>query len=196
MRQAYLSDSNLNTFIGQRANGSLYYNEDWLALISRLYGYTFMPLITRDAAGQITGFLPLFSMQSPLTGRRLVSLPFSDYCPLLAKDEESANELIDQAIQLAQKLKVRYLELRTGVNDVASKRNDLTEANLYVRWLIALAGDANAIWEGLRKPVQRRIKRSRRLGVRVHIAQHREEMEHYYKLHLLTRSKKHGMPPQ
>ncbi len=95
MRQAYLSDSILNTFLGQRAKGSLYYNEAWLALISKLYGYTFMPLITRDAAGQITGFLPLFSMQSSLTGRRLVSLPFSDYCPLLAKDEESANELID-----------------------------------------------------------------------------------------------------
>ena len=109
MRQAYLSDSSLNTFLEQRAEASLYYHEAWLALINKLYGYTFMPLTTRDAADQITGFLPLFSMQSPLTWRRLVSLPFSDYCPLLAKDEASANELLDQAIQLAYHQKVLYL---------------------------------------------------------------------------------------
>ncbi len=191
-----LVDAPISTLIEQQVKDSFFCNQAWLDLITKLYGYSPVLLTTTNTAGQLTGLLPLCYMRSPLTGRRLVSLPFSDYCPLFAEDEVSANELIDQAIQLAQKLKVRYLELRTGLNDVASKRLDLTEANLYVRWLIALAGDANAIWEGLRKPVQNRIKRSRRLGVRVHIAQHREEMEHYYQLHLLTRSKKHGMPPQ
>ncbi len=196
MRQTYLSDSILNTFLGQRAKGSLYYNEAWLALISKLYGYTFMPLITRDAAGQITGFLPVFSMQSPLTGRRLVSLPFSDYCPLLAKDEESANELIDQAIQLAHHQKVLYLELRAGTNEVISKRSDLVESNLYVRWLLPLHPDPATIWPKIKKPVQHQVKKSQKLGVQVRVAQQREDVAQYYRLHLETRTKKHGMPAQ
>src|SRR5207248_1533591 len=141
-------------------------------------------------------YLPLCSMQSQLIGLRLVALPFSDECPLLARDEQSANELIDQAISLAQQEKARYLELRTGVNNVLAKRTDLREGNLYVQWLLSLNSDLDVLWSALRKPVQRQIKKSQKLGVEVYIAQRREEVEHYYRLHLLTRCKKHGMPSQ
>src|SRR5947209_6859496 len=196
MTQAYLSNSSLNTFLEQRAKGSLYYNEAWLALISKLYGYTFMPLTTRDAAGQITGFLPLFSMQSPLTGRRLVSLPFSDYCPLLATDEASANDLVDQAIALAQAKRVKYLELRTGSNEVLAQRSDLMGGDLYVRWLKPLNPDTQAMWSSLAKSARKMIKKAQKLAVQARLAQQREDIEEYYRLHLLTRSKKHGMPSQ
>ena len=180
----------------QQKKASFYYDQAWLDLITKLYGYTVIPLTTTNAAGQVTGFLPLCSMQSPLIGKRLVSLPFSDHCPLLAEDEHSANELIDQAILLAQKQKVRYLELRAGVNEVMTKRSELVEGNLYVRWLIPLFADPDAVWSELRKPVQHQIKKSRKLGVQVRIAQSREDMAHYYRLHLQTRSKKQGMPTQ
>ncbi len=152
--------------------------------------------LTTNAAGQVTGFLPLCSIQSPLTGKHLISLPFSDYCPLLAVDDASANDLIDQAIHFAQQQKVRYLELRTGISDLLAKRSDLVEGNLYVRWLMPLTADPDAIWSGLRKPIQRQIKKSQKLGVQVRRAQHREEVVHYYRLHLQTRCKKHGMPAQ
>src|SRR5712692_4561523 len=186
----------VNDFVEQQTTESLYYSRAWLDLITKLYGYSMIPLITTDTTGQITGFLPLCSVQSPLTGRRLVALPFSDYCPLLATDDAIASNLIDQAIYLAQQQKVKYLELRTGVNDLLSKHSDLVETNLYVRWLLPLTTDPDALWSGLRKPVQRQIKKSQSLGVQVRIAQSREDMAQYYRLHLQTRSKKHGMPAQ
>src|SRR2546421_1158846 len=108
MIQQSLSDVGLRSFIEKQARDSFYYSQSWLDLITKLYGYTLIPLTSKNAAGQITGFLPLCYMQSPLTGRRLVSLPFSDYCPVLAEDEDSANDLIDQAIRLAQQQKIRY----------------------------------------------------------------------------------------
>src|SRR5229473_3679725 len=98
MTHISLADSSLNNFIEQQPEMTLYYSQAWLDLISRLYGYSVIPLTTTNTAGQIAGFLPLCSMQSPLTGRRLVTLPFSDLCPLLAVDEASANALIDQAV--------------------------------------------------------------------------------------------------
>src|SRR5690348_1092092 len=102
----------------QQLNDTFYYDPAWLDLISSLYRYSLIPLSTTDKEGQIISFLPLCFMQSPLTGKRLVSLPFSDYCPLLALDESGANALIDQAIDLTQQQKARYLELRTGRNDI------------------------------------------------------------------------------
>src|SRR5204863_2167085 len=142
------------------------------------------------------GFLPLCFTQSPLTGRRLVSLPFSDHCPIVAEDERNANELIDQAIRLAQQQKARYLEIRSGTNEVLAKRADMVKGDLYVRWLLPLAADPDAAWSGLRKPIQHQVKKSRKLGVQVRMAERREEVAHYYQLHLQTRSKKQGMPAQ
>src|SRR6266446_4271883 len=191
-----LTDSRLSTFVEQQTEDSLYYSQAWLDLITQLYGYSVIPITTTNTAGQITGFLPLCSMQSLLTGRRLVALPFSDYCPLLAVDEASANALIDQAARLAQQQKVRYLELRTGVNEVLAKRSDLIEGNLYVRWLMPLSTDPDIVWRHLRKPEQHQVKKSHKLGVQVRIAQHRDDVAQYYRLHLQTRCRKHGMPAQ
>ncbi len=196
MTQTFFSDSRWSTFVEQQTKDSFYYSQAWLDLITQLYGYSMIPLTTADTTGQITGFLPLCSMHSLLTGRRLVALPFSDYCPLLAKDDVSANGLISQAIRLAQEQGAKYLELRTGVNSELSKRSDFVEGNLYVRWLMPLTADPDAVWSELRKPVQHQIKKSQKLGVQIRIAQSREEMAHYYRLHLQTRSKKHGMPVQ
>ncbi len=196
MAQSIPLDEGWSAFVQQQTTDSFYYSRAWLDLITELYGYSITPITTTNAAGEITGFLPLCSVQSPLTGRRLVSLPFSDLCPLLAKDEASANMLIDQAVELARKQKVKYLELRTGINEVLAKRLDLVEGNLYVRWLMPLSSNPDTIWAGLRKPVQHQIKKSQKLGVQVLVAQHREEIEHYYCLHFQTRARKHGMPSQ
>jgi FemAB-related protein (PEP-CTERM system-associated) len=196
MLQVSLVDSNLSAFIERQAKDSLYYNQAWLELITQLYGYSLIPLITTNTTGQVTGFLPLCSMHSPLTGRRLVGLPFSDLCPLLAADDASANDLIDQAVQIAQQQKTRYLELRTGSNEVLAKRSDLIEGNLYVRWLTPLDADPDIVWSSLQKTVKQKVRKSQKLGVQVRIAQQREDMAHFYRLHLQTRSKKHGMPTQ
>jgi hypothetical protein len=194
--QITLADSGLSHFVGQHKDSTSSYLQSWFDLIAKLYGYSFIPLTAHNAEGQITGFLPLCYISSRLTGRRLVSLPFSDYCPLLAADESSANDLIDQAVALAKERKVKYLELRTGFHEVLAKRTDLVEEHLYVRWLMPLSSDPDKVWSNLRKPVQHQVKKSRKLGVQVRIAQSREDMGHYYRLHLMTRCKKHGMPAQ
>jgi hypothetical protein len=55
----------------------------------------------------VLGYLPLCFIHSPVTGRRLAALPFSDHCPLLAADEASANDLVDQPILPAQEKKAK-----------------------------------------------------------------------------------------
>jgi FemAB-related protein (PEP-CTERM system-associated) len=185
-----------DTFVQQDIQDAWARDQVWLGLLAKLYNYTAIQLITRNAAGQITGYLPLCAMQSVLTGRRLVSLPFTDEQPLLAVDQASANALIDQAIGLAQQQRARYLELRTGSNEILGQRADLVADDLYARWTLPLTAEADQVWKGLRKPVQHQVKKAQKLGVKVHVAQKREQVEQYYRLHLLTRSKKHGMPAQ
>jgi FemAB-related protein (PEP-CTERM system-associated) len=185
-----------HTLIEERAKNSFYYDQRWLEMLTSFYGYRITRLMTKDQDGQITGFLPLCSVNSVLTGRRLVSLPFSDQCPLLAVDEASANDLIAQALRLARQKKVKYLELRSGANEQLAQHADLMESNLYVNWSIHLSERAEDVWSKLRKPVQHQIKKSQKNGVHIRVAQTREDMLLYFNMHLQTRGKKHGMPVQ
>lgn len=185
-----------HTFLTERASDSFYFDPAWFELITSLYGYTFIPLTTTTSDGRLSGFLPLCYMHSPLTGRRLVSLPFSDHCPLLAEDEASANELVDQAIEQAKSRRARYLELRTGLHDTLSRRSDLVRTDLYGRWLVQLDARPETAWGRLRQQARRKVKKARSEGVQIRLAERRQDMLTYYHLHLLTRSKKHGMPSQ
>jgi len=178
------------------ASMSLSQDDAWLGLIARVYGYSSVVLDTRDATGRVTGRLPLCLMRSPLTGRRLVSLPFTDHAPLHAEDAASAADLIDQAVRLARGERVRYLELRTGPNAALEARGDFAASELYVRWVAELAAGADAVWARIKKPVQTQIKKARKLGVQVRRATERADMLAYYRLHLGTRTRKHGMPAQ
>lgn len=186
-----------STAIAQPLSDALYYRQEWLDLLATLYGYQVHALTCWGPQGEITGFLPLCTLQSAFRGRRLVALPFSDHCPLLAQDDATAQQLIDQAIGLAQQQGgATYLELRTGAHHVLAERADLAAANLYVRWLLALERDPGSVWAGLRKPVQRQIEKARKAGLQVRMAERRADIVDYYRLHLRTRTKKHGMPTQ
>ncbi len=196
MIDTFPSDISWSKPLEEQVRNMFYYDARWLKLLTTFYGYQIIPLTTTDEDGQVTGFLPLCFIKSPLTGRRLVSLPFSDYCPLLAVDEKSATQLVEQALHIAQEKHVKYLELRSGANEVLEKRADFSANDLYVNWVLPLSASAEEAWSALRKPVQHQIKKSQKAGVQVRTAQSREDMDIYYRLHLNTRTKKHGMPAQ
>src|SRR5581483_11815693 len=196
MVQVTSANAQLQDFLAKYASDHFYFNPAWLDLVTSLYGYTPIQLTTTNSSGNLSGFLPLCYMESPLTGRRLVSLPFSDYCPLLAEDEASANQLVDQAIELARQKRVRYLELRAGLNETLDRRDDLAAGSLYARWLVKLAPDSTTAWTQLRPAARRKVKKARSHGVQVRLSESRQDMREYYRLHLLTRTKKHGMPAQ
>jgi CelD/BcsL family acetyltransferase involved in cellulose biosynthesis len=203
--EAVIIDSNLHvpgfaqsleTFIQRYGGDTLYYDPAWIKLITSLYGYQYFPLSAIGSDGHVTGFLPLCYMSSPLTGKRLVSLPFSDCCPLLAEDAGSAGQLIEQALELAKQKQVRYLELRTGHHEALDSRDDLVSTNMYGNWLVKLETNSDIAWKRAHQQARRNVKKARAEGVSVRLAERREEMREYYRLHLLTRTRKHGMPSQ
>jgi FemAB-related protein (PEP-CTERM system-associated) len=64
------------------------------------------------ADGRICGLLPLAHVSSPLFGQFLVSLPYVNTAGVVADQAEVGHRLIDRAVELADALDVRYLELR------------------------------------------------------------------------------------
>jgi len=69
-------------------------------------------LEARRENGAISGLLPLSLVRGPLFGRFLVSLPYVSTCGILSANQTAATALVDKAIDLADALRVKHLELR------------------------------------------------------------------------------------
>jgi serine/alanine adding enzyme len=87
------------------------YDPRWLQVLSNALGHE--PLVLEATTNdRVTGILALAYVRSRIFGRFLVSLPYLNTAGVVASDDATARSLVDRAVQLADELRVRYLELR------------------------------------------------------------------------------------
>jgi FemAB-related protein (PEP-CTERM system-associated) len=114
---------------------------------------------------RVCGFLALAEVSSFLFGRFLVSLPYLNYGGPVADDEETAGALIDQAVQLADRLGVRYLELR---HELAMAHSQLRHSRTdKVQMRLSLPGDDAKLWKELDAKVRNQVRKGEKSGLTV-----------------------------
>ena len=77
-----------------KTGDAFYADERWLDLIQSVYGFRVTRLEARASDGALRGTLPVCALSSPLTGRRVVALPFSDVCALVADDRDAGRRAL------------------------------------------------------------------------------------------------------
>jgi FemAB-related protein (PEP-CTERM system-associated) len=115
---------------------------------------------------QTRGLLSLCYVRSLLFGRFLVSLPYVNYGGVIADDDRIATLLIDDAVQLARDLRVRYLELRHEFHfpHPSLSRRLCDKVNMRR----ALPATADALWSRLDSSVRNQVRKGRKNGLTVH----------------------------
>jgi hypothetical protein len=101
----------LESYVAKRGEMPLSRHPAWLSILERGLKHTAYCLEATEGA-ETRGFLALAFVRSLMFGRFLVSMPYLDYGGPIADDETTAGTLIDRAVELANELDVRYLELR------------------------------------------------------------------------------------
>ena len=86
----------------------------WIQAVERATGQRAVMLVSRDAAGDIAGVLPLTIMKSMLFGKALVSSGFGIAGGILADSDAVALTLAEAAWALANQLGCTTCELRGG----------------------------------------------------------------------------------
>jgi CelD/BcsL family acetyltransferase involved in cellulose biosynthesis len=89
-------------FVAQQAEGSVFHGAAWARVLLETYHYQPRYYVLADASGDILAGVPLLLVNSRLTGRRLVGLPFSDLCPPLVRDGTDASPLLESIRRDAQ----------------------------------------------------------------------------------------------
>lgn len=170
---------------------TLFHHPVWLEVMRRCYGFRPFVLATLDAHGQVTAGLPFAAIRSPLTGARWVSLPYTDYCNPLYRDDASLEQLTDSLVALADEKHTPRLSVRWSLPE----RPAITAYSHFVWHHLPLDGDTVQQGKRLDKMHRQNIRAARRNGVQIEQGTDFEQIEQFYQLQLVTRHRK-GLPAQ
>jgi hypothetical protein len=169
---------------------SFFHTSFWARVLCDSYDYR-PHYLTRIHDNKLDVLVPVMEVRSFLTGRRGVSLPFTDYCEPIISDHGNRQDMLAFLKAHGEREKWKYLELRGGA-DLLGK---VPFSSFYYRHILQLSTDVDTIYAHLKSSTKRNIRKAVREDVVVTRSNTLEAVITYYKLHCLTR-KKHGFPPQ
>ena len=134
-------------------------------------------------------------VESWLTGRRLVSLPFSDHCEPLVDQQQDLQALIAAVEDETRSEKWRYFEIRP-LTPMAIATTLHTTTTHYTFHELDLQSDLETIFQNLHKDsIQRKIRRAEREKLSYEEGRSEPLLNDFYRLLELTR-RRHHLPPQ
>jgi hypothetical protein len=190
-----LTDSRWPGFLARHAKASIFHTPEWLHALRRSYGYKPMAFSTSNGA-ELSNGVVFCQVQSWLTGKRLVSLPFSDHCQPLAdgRDLEAILEYLDRKRRSEG---WKYIELRPAVDvGIFKGRPDLGVSDAFSYQTIDLKPDLETIYRRFHQScVRRKISRAEREKLTYESGRSEQLLAKFRALLLITR-RRHKLPPQ
>jgi lipid II:glycine glycyltransferase (peptidoglycan interpeptide bridge formation enzyme) len=191
-----LTDPRWDRFLGRNPHASLFHSSPWLEALRRTYGYPPVAYTTSDPHAELENALVFCRVESWLTGRRLVSLPFSDYCDLLVSELSELKILLADLEKKARREKWQYLEIRPLDSLEVSEATTLScSTQEYTYHRLDLSPDLDTLFRNFHKDsIQRKVRRSERerVGYREGAL---DLLDDFYRLLVITR-RRHHVPPQ
>lgn len=189
-----LVDARWQEFIDRRDDSSIFHTVPWLEAIRCTYGYR--PIVFTSSPPREPlkdGFL-FCEVSTWLSGRRLVSVPFSDHTALLADDPASLGTVLSTLKQKIKNKAYKYIEIRPTFQ--LNSALGLGKAEIFYWHKLDLKQTQESLYRSFHKDcVQRKIRRAERDNLGYEEGKSQDLVQKFYGLQLLTR-KRHGLPPQ
>lgn len=190
-----LEDPRWDEFVLQSSTSSVFHTRAWLEALQRTYGYEPVAFTTAPPHLPIENALLLCRVDSWLTGRRLVSLPFSDHCDPLVDDPAEFQRLFSAAEREVLRNEQDYLELRP-IRPLEPRSTLARSQYVYCLQQLDLRPELNTLFHGFHKDcTQRMIRRAERVGLTYEEGRSASLLDAFYRLLVMTRRRKH-VPPQ
>jgi CelD/BcsL family acetyltransferase involved in cellulose biosynthesis len=191
-----VADHRWRRFVDEHPNGGIFHTSGWLDALRRTYRYEPVAYVATGRAGDIVAGVPFCRIHSRLTGRRLVSLPFSDHCQPLTTDPTMLAALVSTAREDSANRDFEYIEFRpltaAGCDPLVTELGRNTSAVIH---RLDLTAGQEKIFRALDKQCVRKISRSARENIRYEEGRSADLLHKFYRLLVLTR-RRHCIPPQ
>lgn len=131
-------------FIDSCAEGTFFHLSGWQKNIAKTFGYKPYSLMVKNGEN-VCGILPMFLIKGLLSGKAMVSIPFSVYGGICADSSETAQLLLEEAKRITKEEGANYLELRNKAISV----NGLPTKDLYATFIKELPQNKQDCLENL-----------------------------------------------
>jgi hypothetical protein len=190
-----LCDPRWAALVDNHPQASVFHTAQWLRALQVAYDYEPVAITTSSPATPLSNALVFCRIRSPLTGRRLVSLPFSDHCEPLVSHSDEFDELILHAKASLSPGKWKYLEVRP-VSHYPGSRTGFGVSLTYQFHRLDLQRSATELFATFHKDcVQRKIRRAEREHLKYEEGSSEALLTKFYRLMVITR-RRHFLPPQ
>lgn len=169
---------------------SFFHSSKWARVLSESYGYSpqYFSVLEHE---KLLALVPLMEITSILTGKRGVSLPFTDYCEPILHESIPFHELFSNIITHGKQKSWRSFELRGG----QSLLSGATASATYLRHTLNLTDTPEKIFRTFRRGTKSSIKKAEKENITIKTDCSEDSIMEFYELNCITR-KYHGLPPQ
>jgi CelD/BcsL family acetyltransferase involved in cellulose biosynthesis len=193
VQQVELRDGRWTSFVASQPEATAFHAPSWAEMLCECYGFRSFALASTDEHGVAAAGIPVIELPASLHRRpRWVSLPFTDICPPLARGSEREAVFVKGLEETRKAAGVDRFEIRSRVSAPGAHLRSTA-----VRHTLELDPDEQAVLRRLdTSQVQRNIKRARREGVVVRIAERESDLDRtFFDLQVETR-RRLGVPVQ
>ncbi len=182
-----IDDPSWIEFVASHAESTVFHTQAWVSVVADCYGFRPFAIVMRHG-GEVVAGCPVVEVRSLFGARRWVSLPFTDECHFLVR-EGSEGSVLEPLVELARVEHVADLEIRSSLTS--------DEGAFPVRrgyhHRIPLPDDPGDLH--VRKSYRHLRNKARREGIAVRRGESRQDVDEFYRLHVMTR-RRHGVPVQ
>ena len=191
-----LHDPRWETFVGNHPRASVFHSTNWLRALKIAYGYDPAVITTDPGQAALTNGLVFCRVKSWLTGRRLVSLPFSDHCEPLVNNSDELDDLLFNLRHDVDTGSWKYIEIRPPFYQPGSLTG-FGKSLAYCLHRLDLRGrSTEELFHSFHKScVQRKIRRAERERLKYEEGTSEILLQQFYKLLVITR-RRLFLPPQ
>ncbi|MGA3324677.1 MAG: GNAT family N-acetyltransferase [Terriglobia bacterium] len=181
--------------VERHPRASVFHTPEWLEALRRTYGYEPVVITTTPPGRELANGVVFCSVSSWLTGRRFVSLPFSDHCDPLVDEPRELSCILAALRDQWKGNGLKYIELRPLESDFGLS-TDLSKSDTFCLHRLDLHPSVEDLFRGLHKNcVQRKIRRAERECLTCEEGRSELLLEKFYRLVVLTR-RRQLLPPQ
>jgi GNAT acetyltransferase-like protein len=190
-----LRDPRWPEFLEGHSSASVFHSRGWLDALHRTYGYEPVAYTTAPPGRELTNGLVFCRIDSWLTGRRLVSLPFSDHNEPLVDGEEDLRYLLGVLKQDLARENWKYIEIRP-LRELVGRLACFEQSSVFYWHRLDLRPPIEILFRSFHKDsTQRKIRRAEREALTYDAGRSEVLLRAFYQLLLLTCRRKR-LPPQ
>jgi len=189
------TDRRWGEFLARHPRASVFHTVAWLKALRRTYGYKSVVYTTSAPGEDLQNGVVFCLIDSWLTGRRLVSLPFSDHCEPLVDSTSDLQDLLTFLQRQFAEENWRYVEMRP-LNALSGTSASFRQGEKFCFHQLDLTPNLDTIFRSFHKDsTQRKIRRAEREGLEQEEGHSESLLDIFYRLQMLTR-RRHRLPPQ